>query len=186
VCFDGFALELGRRQLTRDGEVLHRTPKAYDLLALLVDHALRVVTKRELHERLWKDTFISDTTLVGVVKELRRVLDDRSGDRPIIRTAHRVGYAFCRLVAVSTAVSSGGEHWLLVDERRIVMLPGANVIGPDPAAVVARFGGRLASSRTYHRRSRGCPARRPWKQERTTMRDRRILGECSLRDGDVN
>ena len=99
VCFDGFVLDRARRLLTREGEVLHLTPKAFDLLSLLVDQAPRVVPKSELHERLWKETFVSDATLVGVVKELRRVLDDRSSDRPIIRTAHRVGYAFCRELA---------------------------------------------------------------------------------------
>ena len=60
-----------------------------------------MVPKSELHERLWKETFVSDATLVGVVKELRRVLDDRSPDLPIIRIAHRVGYAFCRPVGGS-------------------------------------------------------------------------------------
>ena len=36
VCFDGFVLDRARRLLTREGEVLHLTPKAFDLLALLV------------------------------------------------------------------------------------------------------------------------------------------------------
>ncbi len=81
VCFDSFALDFDWRQLTRDGEALHVTPKAFDLLVLLVSHAPRVVSKDELQERLWKDTFISDATIVGVIKELRRVLDDKSRDR---------------------------------------------------------------------------------------------------------
>jgi DNA-binding winged helix-turn-helix (wHTH) protein len=136
VCFDGFALDPARRQLTRDGQLLHLTPKAFDLLALLVDQAPRVVTKRELHERLWKDTFVSDTTLVGVVKELRRVLDDRSHDRPIIRTSHRIGYAFCRPVEALTRTPSGVVHWLLVEDRRITLHSGVNVIGRDPVAIV--------------------------------------------------
>ena len=81
VCFDSFALDFDGRQLTRDGEALHVTPKAFDLLVLLVSHAPRVVSKDELQERLWKDTVISDATIVGVIKELRRVLDDKSRDR---------------------------------------------------------------------------------------------------------
>jgi len=153
VCFDGFVLGPARRQLTRDGEELHLTPKAFDLLALLVEQVPRVVSKRELHERLWKDTFVSDTTVVGVVRELRRVMDDRSHDRPIIRTIHRVGYAFCRPVGVSPPVSPLVEHWLLVDDRRIVLQPGENVIRRERRGRWAEFRRRVAPPRAHHRRS---------------------------------
>jgi DNA-binding winged helix-turn-helix (wHTH) protein len=74
---------------------VHLTPKAFDLLVLLIGEAPRVVPKSELHQRLWPGTFVSDATLVGLVKEIRRELGDRDPGAPIIRTAHRVGYAFC-------------------------------------------------------------------------------------------
>ena len=93
--FGLFTLDSDRRQLThRESGELHLTPKAFDLLALLVAEAPRVVRKGELHERLWPGTFVSDATLVGLVKEIRRTLDDRDADAPLIRTAHGVGYAF--------------------------------------------------------------------------------------------
>ena len=44
---------------------------------------------------MWPTTFVSDATLVGLIKELRRALDDRDRAAPIIRTVQRVGYAFC-------------------------------------------------------------------------------------------
>ena len=59
VCFDSFALDFDWRQLTGDGEALHVTPKAFDLLVLLVSHAPRVVSKDELQERLVERTFFS-------------------------------------------------------------------------------------------------------------------------------
>ena len=61
VRFGPFTLDSDRRQLTHSerGE-LHLTPKAFDLLALLVAEAPRVVRKGELHERLWPGTFVSD------------------------------------------------------------------------------------------------------------------------------
>ena len=92
--FGSFALAIDSRRLTRAGADLHLTPKAFDLLALLVDAAPRVVPKAELHARLWPDTFVSDSTLVGLVKEVRRVLGDADADAPIVRTVARVGYAF--------------------------------------------------------------------------------------------
>ena len=185
VCFDGFVLDRVRRLLTREGEVLHLTPKAFDLLALLVDQAPRVVPKRELHERLWKETFVSDATLVGVVKELRRVLDDRSPDRPIIRTAHRVGYAFCRSVEGPNRAGPVLAHWVLVDERRIMLQSGENVIGRDPASTVC-----LDSAAVSRRHaciiidSRGGRLQDLGSKNGTKIGDRVVVGESLLRDGD--
>lgn len=185
VCFDGFVLDRARRLLTRDGSVLHLTPKAFDLLALLVDQAPRVVPKRELHERLWKETFVSDATLVGVVKELRRVLDDRSPDRPIIRTAHRIGYAFCRAIDPPKPARPGVAHWVLVDQRRIMLQAGENVIGRDPASIVC-----LDSAAVSRRHASiiidGADVRLQdlGSKNGTKIGDRTVVGESSLRDGD--
>src|SRR5215471_1525560 len=92
VRFAWFVLDSDRRQVTRDERAIHLTPKAFDLLALLIAEAPRVVRKSELHERLWPGTFVADATLVGLIKELRRALDDRDKSAPIVRTAHGVGY----------------------------------------------------------------------------------------------
>ena len=144
-----------------------------------------MVPKRELHERLWKETFVSDATLVGVVKELRRVLDDRSPDRPIIRTAHRVGYAFCRAVDESKPAGPVLAHWVIVDQRRIMLQAVENVIGRDPASTVC-----LDSAAVSRRHacividSRGVRLRDLGSKNGTKIGDRAVVGESSLRDGD--
>jgi DNA-binding winged helix-turn-helix (wHTH) protein len=134
--FGPFALDASRRVLSRDGAALHLTPKAFDLLLLLVGDAPRVVTKAELHERLWPGTFVSDATLVGLVKELRRALDDRHPDARVIRTVHGVGYAFCPDVEGPPAAAHRPCHWLVVAGRRIVVGDGENLVGRDPASAV--------------------------------------------------
>ncbi len=100
--FGPLSLDRQQRTLTRDGREIHVTPKAFDLLLLLVDQAPRIVPKGELHQRLWPATFVSDATLVGLIKELRRALDDRDSaeaDHPHrqpsgvrVRAAARAGY----------------------------------------------------------------------------------------------
>jgi TolB-like protein/DNA-binding winged helix-turn-helix (wHTH) protein len=113
VRFRGCTFDAGQRQLIDDsGKVLHLTPKAFDLLAVLIESAPRVVEKADLHRRLWPDTFVSDATLSGLVKELRRVLGDRDRTAALVRTSHGVGYAFCGVLleapasgATDTAVS---------------------------------------------------------------------------------
>ena len=136
VRFGAFALAADSRRLTRGGEDLHLTPKAFDLLLLLVDAAPRVVTKAELHERLWPDSFVADTTLVGLVKEVRRVLDDSNAAAPVIRTVPRVGYAFAATLHEGAAPEAGSRHWLVADGRTFPLAPGPNDIGREPAVGV--------------------------------------------------
>lgn len=135
--FGPFTLDSDRRQLThRESGELHLTPKAFDLLALLVAEAPRVVRKGELHERLWPGTFVSDATLVGLVKEIRRALDDRDADVPLIRTAHGVGYAFTGELERVALRGEAVSRWIVTGGRRIPLNDGHNSIGRDPASTV--------------------------------------------------
>jgi DNA-binding winged helix-turn-helix (wHTH) protein len=134
--FGAFELDAARHQLSRGGCEVHITPKAFELLTVLIEAAPRVVPKGELHQRLWPTTFVSDATLVGLVKELRRALDDHDPAAPLIRTVQRIGYSFCSSVARAGPQLTGVWHWILVDDRRIALNQGENTIGRDPHAVV--------------------------------------------------
>ena len=133
--FGSFMLDSDRRQLLKDGSELHLTPKAFALLTVLVDAAPRVVPKRELHDRLWPNGVVSDSSLVGLIKEIRRALDDYDGDAPMIRTVHRVGYAFDAPIE-RAAVRPAAACWLVAGERRIALVEGENIVGRDPEANV--------------------------------------------------
>ena len=96
VSFGPFTLDNESRQLL-SGEALqpvHLSPKAYELLRVLVDTRPRAVAKRELHERLWPSTFVSEATLASLVAELRDALGERGREAHFIRTVHGFGYAF--------------------------------------------------------------------------------------------
>jgi len=136
VQFGAFVFHADRRQLLRDNMELHLTPKAFDLLGLLIARGPAVVTKRDIHAQLWPGTFVSDATLVGLVKELRRALDDRGGT--LIRTAHRVGYAFAGIPTAEPLPEKPGEvtYWLIAGGRHIPLRNGINVIGRDPDATI--------------------------------------------------
>jgi DNA-binding winged helix-turn-helix (wHTH) protein len=138
--FGSFEFDAARRQLSREGRDVHLTPKAFDLLKILIESAPSVVPKTELHRRLWPTTFVSDATLVGLIKELRRALDDRDPAAPLIRTVSRVGYAFCRTIVVTPAAAPAQTplvwHWVLVDERRIALSEGENAVGRDPQSAI--------------------------------------------------
>lgn len=134
--FGSFSFDTDTRRLERAGAPIHLTPKAFDLLALLIQEAPRVVSKAELHERLWPGAFVSDATLVGLVKEVRRALAGHDGST-WIRTAHRVGYAFSGPIEVGRPPAAPAvTHWIARDKDRIPLADGVNVIGRDPASTV--------------------------------------------------
>jgi DNA-binding winged helix-turn-helix (wHTH) protein len=185
VQFGPFTFDSARRQLTRGGEGVHLTPKAFDLLELLVGEAPRVVPKAELHERLWPRTFVADSTLVGLVKELRRALDDRDPHAPVIRTAHRVGYAFCGDVQGALPHSPEGRHWLEAGGRRFPLRAGENLLGRDPAADVWLDAGSV--SRRHARiliRHTGALLEDLGSKNGTTVGDTAVAGQVTLRSGD--
>jgi DNA-binding winged helix-turn-helix (wHTH) protein len=127
--FDAFEFDAARRYLSRDGQALHLTPKAFDLLALLIDSSPTVVSKRELHARLWPKQAVSDATLTGLIKELRRALGDTASERRMVRTVHRVGYALDAEVQSDELPTRG---LLTIGRRRALLIHGGNLIGRDP------------------------------------------------------
>lgn len=133
--FGSFELDSQRRQLSRTGQLLHLTPKSFDLLLMLVEAAPRVVRKAEIHEHLWPSGVVTDATLASLVKEIRRALESDPAQPPMIRTVHRVGYAL-DVPVTRAAPALGGEHWLLAGGRRMALAQGENIIGRDPGAQV--------------------------------------------------
>jgi len=74
--------------------------------------------------------------LVGLVKELRRALDDHDSGAPLIRTVPRVGYAFCRATTAAALSADGVSSWILVAGRRMALRDGENTIGRDPLSSI--------------------------------------------------
>ena len=135
VRFGEFTLDAALRRLRgRSGEI-HLSPKAFDLLVLLVQNRSRVMSKVELQQRLWPDTFVVDTNLASLIAEIRDVLQDDAKQPRFIRTAHRVGYAFCADLMDTPDGSSSpiptSLCWLIVDGRRVALQPGENILGRD-------------------------------------------------------
>ena len=135
--FHGFVIDTGQRLVSRGVGRVHLTRKAFDLLVTLIESAPNVVSKDELHRRLWPNTFVSDATVAGIVKEVRRALGDHNCLEPLVRTAHGVGYAFTgKIETCERDSSTDGRFWLTSGTRRVGLAQGVNDIGRDPRAVV--------------------------------------------------
>src|SRR5688500_954676 len=92
--FADFSLDAPARELRRGGEVVHVSPKAFDLLVLLTGASPRALSKQEILDAIWPGTFVVDSSLAGVVKELRSALGDDAKEPRFVRTVYGHGYAF--------------------------------------------------------------------------------------------
>ena len=133
--FGEYRLDLRTRQLFRGTTEVHVSPKAFELLQILAENPTRAVSKSELHDRLWPDTFVTEANLASLVAELRRALDDHPGSPRFIRTVRRFGYAFCAQITSSAdAEPTRQTCWLIWRGHEIPLQDGENILGRDPAA----------------------------------------------------
>ena len=79
--FGPYSLDLESRLLLREDEVVHLSPKAFELLSILLSHRPKALSKNDLQDRLWPDTFVVEKNLANLIGEIR----DAIGDDPGIR-----------------------------------------------------------------------------------------------------
>jgi DNA-binding winged helix-turn-helix (wHTH) protein/TolB-like protein len=138
--FGRFELDAAQRVLSRDAVALRLTPRAVDVLLVLVERHGEVVEKCRLFERVWSGVRVEECNLAQHVAALRRTLGDDAQNPTYIQTVPRRGYRF---VAPVTRA-----------ERRTVPTASPPVREPEgspgedpPPSAPARAGGRRHSSR---------------------------------------
>jgi DNA-binding winged helix-turn-helix (wHTH) protein/tetratricopeptide (TPR) repeat protein len=101
--FGPYHLNLALRLLTREGEKISLTPKAAEILALLVSNAGQLVEKDFLLKHVWPNTFVEESNLSQNIFTLRKALGDERDGPKYIETVSRRGYRFIAGVRVSEA-----------------------------------------------------------------------------------
>lgn len=104
--FGPFTLDADERLVSRDGTALAMTPKVFDTLLHLVRNQGRVLTKDELVQKIWPDTFVEEVNLAVNISTLRRLLGEGPQDGRYIVTVSGRGYRF---VAPVHAISATGK-----------------------------------------------------------------------------
>jgi DNA-binding winged helix-turn-helix (wHTH) protein len=128
--FGDFVLDPDRQELSRSGEVIHLTPKAMQLLELLVDHRPNVVSHQQLYDALWPDVVVLEANLKNLMADLRNALDDHERNGRFIRTVHGRGYAFTdEVVATRRGVAGSRLVVFFHGNRRIILQAGENIVG---------------------------------------------------------
>ena len=124
--FKNFRLDPIERVLMRDGSPVYLTPKAFQLLSILVENHGHIVDKEKLISEIWAGSFVEDGNLAVSATALRKALDDDASHPTFIETVPRRGYRF---IAKVRRIDAGSP----VDES----------IGPENAP---RFPGSPVSS----------------------------------------
>ena len=104
--FGQFALDIRKRTLSRADSPVSLTPKAFDVLLFLVQNPNRLVTKEELLQAVWGETFVEEGNLTQYISHLRKALSDNSEDARLIVTIARKGYQFTGDVSVAKAAET--------------------------------------------------------------------------------
>ena len=137
ITFANFTLDVATRQLLEGTDEVRLSPKAFELLHVLLENRTRAVSKAELHERLWEDSYVTDANLAVLVAEIRHALHDRPATPRFIRTVRGFGYGFCGNVGSLSEPAPASRHcWIVMGHREIALRDGDNIIGRDPGATV--------------------------------------------------
>ena len=141
VRFGECVLDSETRELVVGGKAVHLTPKAFDLLAVLIENRPRALSKAQIHEKLWPDAFVSDGTLTSHLAEVRSAIGDEERENRLIRTVHRFGYAFAGPAQIEDAGPKEVAHAAFVyrlywRSREFALEAGENVLGRDPRATI--------------------------------------------------
>ena len=147
--FDDFEIDLERFELRREGEPVPIGPRAFDVLAYLIRHRDRAVSKHELVSKVWGVVALSSAAVPTCIREVRRALGDGGGARGRIVTVPKRGYRFAAMVQLreEPVPSSGAMGTPFGDDTRAV---GSPFVGRERE--IAAMAMALAEAQ----------ARRPW------------------------
>ena len=95
-----------RDEFHRSGEVINMGPQALAVLRYLLEHRDRVVSRDELFEQCWPNSYVSDTALTSCLKRLRQTIGQTRRGPTVIATRHRRGYQFVAEVTALAATIS--------------------------------------------------------------------------------
>lgn len=181
--FDSDAREIAVRD-----KPVHLTPKAFQLLEMLLEERPKALSKEVIHARLWPSTFVSDGTLTSLLAEVRSAIGDDGRHPRFFRTVHGFGYAFSgEATEMAPAVTSDlPAYRLLWGDREIALAPGENIIGRDQDSIVwiddnavSRHHARIVIDR------RGAEVEDLESKNGTFLRGEKLAVPASLHDGDL-
>ena len=141
VQFGECVFDADARRLTRGQHEVSLSPKAFELLKLLIENRPRAIAKRELHDHVWPATFVADDSLARLVTEIRSAISDDARAPRFVRTVHGFGYAFAGTAVEKRPLGPeptrpAASYWLIWQNRKFALAEGINLAGRSPEAAI--------------------------------------------------
>ena len=142
VRFGAFTLDSGARQLLNDDQRIHLSPKAFDILEILVARRPNVVSKEVLLDEVWPGKVVEEANLAIAVGEVRKALRDDSRAPALVVTVARRGYRFAADVEDLGASPARDPRslyprwWLTWRDTPFPLREGDNIVGRHPASAI--------------------------------------------------
>ncbi|HEV2837407.1 MAG TPA: AAA family ATPase, partial [Pyrinomonadaceae bacterium] len=133
ISFDAFSLDRANECLWRGSRAIKLRPKAFAVLNHLIVRSGQLVTKEELLNTVWSETFVGDAVLKVTIRQLRKALNDNSSSPRFIETAHRRGYRFIGQIGETGRMRVRDQESTDVGLPQTSGYDGAGVVGRDDA-----------------------------------------------------
>lgn len=133
IVFDRFSLDLVNECLWRGSDEIKIRPKAFALLNYLLNRSGQLVTKEELLNAVWPETFVGDAVLKVTVRQLREALEDDPKTPRFIETSHRRGYRFIGEIAATKKTSEPLRQEISDSQYSGAFFVYTGVVGRDQA-----------------------------------------------------
>jgi DNA-binding winged helix-turn-helix (wHTH) protein len=121
------------RQVWRGSQLVHLPRKSFELLLLLLQPRPIPFSKQKIHQRLWPDTYVSESSVQALISDIRQAIGDDGRRRSVLRTVHGVGYAFSAPVVderqPQRSPREPAQAWLVGELGRIPLFAGDNILG---------------------------------------------------------
>jgi DNA-binding winged helix-turn-helix (wHTH) protein len=187
VRFAEFVFDEDRRQVLRGNEPVHLEPKAFELLALLLSRRPNAVSKKELREAIWPGAYVSESSLPGLVGDLRAALGDEWAAPKLIRTVRGYGYAFCGTTLDERGLTSEACRWIALHAGREIALPqGTHLIGRGDTCLIRCESPRVSRHHAQvHVTAATAIVEDLGSRNGTWLRGERIEGASEIQPGDI-
>ena len=152
VRFGAFTLDSGARQLLNGQQGVHLSPKAFDLLEILVARRPNVVSKEILLDEVWPGKVVEEANLAIAVGEVRKALGEDSKSPALVVTVARRGYRFAAEAEDLERPAAAAQKdlyprwWLTWRDTALPLREGDNIVGRHPASAIWINGGSVSRS----------------------------------------
>jgi TolB-like protein len=130
--FENYLLDMTRRELRREDQLIDLEPKVFDLLTYLIHNRERVVTRHDLIDTIWNGRIVSESALATCINAARAAIGDNGEDQRLVKTLPRRGIRFVGAVReepepAGEPAQGNGRSPALPDRPTIAVMPFINL-----------------------------------------------------------